>query len=52
MISRLLLFSFLTITSWQCLHVTLMVPDSSFKPVTILPQFEQCHENGTHASYA
>ena len=39
----------LTITSWQCLHVTLIVPDSSFKPVTILPQFGQCHENGTHS---
>ena len=44
-----LIFSFLTITSWQCLHVTLMVPDSSFKPVTILPQFGQCQENGTHS---
>ena len=43
-------FIFLTITVRHRLHSTFIAPSEFLYPVTIVPQFAQCHEKGTQIS--
>ena len=45
-----LVFNLRTITTWHLSHLTLITPFWFLLPITICPQFEQCHLNGVHSS--